>query len=561
MPVQIPDEQSNVYRVLVENSLGLMCVHDLDGVLLSVNPAVTQSLGYSAEEGIGRSLRDFLAPEVRSLFQGYLERIRRQPTDSGLMRLQAKDGTERIWFYRNVRYEPPGETPRVLGHAIDITERIRAERALKAAQKELQQARDELAARVAERTSDLQRANDLLRNEIRQREQVEEELLRTRKLEALGVLAGGIAHDFNNFLTVIQGNIGLAKMHLRKGAPVEDLLDQTDRACKRAAALASQLLTFAKGGEPVRRTTSVARLLREAAQLARAGAPVSIVDHIAADLWTADLDASQVSSALHNLLLNARQAMPGGGIIEIDATNAFIEAASPSLAAGRYVKIEICDTGVGIPSEILPRIFDPYFTTKKSGSGLGLATAYSVVSKHGGHLGVRSTPGVGTTFSVYLPASEMEEASGQSPRAAVKGRGRVLVMDDDREIRDLLARVLRIQGFEAECVRDGAEAIAAYESALQSERRFDAVLLDLTIPGGMGGLEAAGKLKELDPDVKLIASSGYSDAAVMSEFSRHGFDERLPKPWTPPQVAAVLARVLGSAADDKPAIQSGTDQR
>jgi PAS domain S-box-containing protein len=545
--MQTLDEQSNVYRVLVENSLGLMCIHDLDGILLSVNPAVTQSLGYSAQEGIGRSLREFLVPEVRGLFEAYLERIRRQPTDSGLMRLQAKDGTERIWCYRNVRHEPPGETPRVLGHAIDITDRIRAEVALKGAQKELQEARDELANRVAERTAELEQAN--------------EELLRSRKLEALGVLAGGIAHDFNNFLTVIQGNIGLAKMRQRDGAPLEDLLDQTDRACERAAALATQLLTFARGGEPVRRTISVARLLCEAAQLARAGAPVSIVEHIAPDLWTADLDASQMSNAVHNLLLNARQAMPGGGIIEIDATNAVIEAASPSLAPGRYVKIEIHDTGVGIPSDILPRIFDPYFTTKKSGSGLGLATAYSVVSKHGGHLAVRSIPGVGTTFSVYLPASDMEEAPGQSPRLAVKGRGRVLVMDDDREIRDLLARVLKIQGFEAECVRDGAEAIAAYESAQQSERRFDAVLLDLTIPGGMGGLEAAGRLRELDPEVKLIASTGYSDAAVMSEFSRHGFDERLPKPWTPAQVAAVLARVLGSAVDEDSAVHSEADQR
>jgi PAS domain S-box-containing protein len=559
--MQTLDEQSNVFRVLVENSLGLMCVHDLCGILLAVNPAVTHSLGYSAEEGRGRNLRDFLVPEVRYLFDAYLERMRRRATDSGLMRLQAKDGTERIWFYRNVRYEPPGETPRVLGHAIDITERIRAERALKAAQKDVQDARDELAARVAERTSDLEQANHLLRNEIRQREQVEEELLRTRKLEALGVLAGGIAHDFNNFLTVIQGKIGLAKMHLCNGAPIEDLLDQTDRACERAADLASQLLTFARGGEPLRRTISVARLLREAAQLARAGAPVSIVEHIPADLWTADLDASQVSNALHNLLLNARQAMPGGGIIEIDATNTVIGPASPSLAPGRYVKIEIHDTGVGIPAEILPRIFDPYFTTKKSGGGLGLATACSVVSKHGGHLGARSTPGVGTTFSVYLRASEMEEAPGQSPRAAVKGRGRVLVMDDDREIRDLLARVLQIQGFEAECVPDGAEAIAAYETAQRFERGFDAVLLDLTIPGGMGGLEAAGKLRELDPDVKLIASSGYSDAPVMSDFSRHGFDERLPKPWTPSQVAAVLARVLDSTADDEPAVQSAADQR
>jgi len=555
-----PDNQSDVYRVLVENSLGLMCVHDLDGVLVSVNPAVTRSLGYSAEEGLGRNLRDFLVPAVRHLFDVYLDRIRRQSADSGLMRVQAKDGRERIWFYRNVRYDPPQGTPLVLGHALDITDRIRVEEGLKEAQKELRETRDELAARVAERTSDLQRANDQLRNEIRQREQVEEELLRARKLEALGVLAGGIAHDFNNFLTVIQGNVGLARMNLRSGAPINDLLDQTEAACERSAALASQLLTFARGGEPVRRTVSVAQLVRDAAQLARAGAPVAIVEHIARDLWTADLDASQVSNALHNLLLNARQAMPGGGIIEIDGTNVTVETESPSLAPGRYVKIEIRDTGTGIPSEILPRIFDPYFTTKQSGSGLGLATAYAVVTKHGGHIGVRSTPGVGTVFSLYLPASATAESPARAKRVALKGRGRVLVMDDDREIRDLLARILDILGYETECALDGAEAIAAYERAQRSGQRFDAVLLDLTIPGGMGGLEAAGKLRELDPEVKLIASSGYSDAAVISEFKRHGFDERLPKPWTPSQVAGVLASLIGSAAEDKRAIRSAADR-
>jgi PAS domain S-box-containing protein len=559
--MQPPEEQSELYRILVENSLGLMCIHDLDGILLSINSAVTQSLGYSAEEGLGRNLRDFLMPSVRGLFDGYLDRIRRHSTDSGLMRVQTKDGTERIWFYRNVRYHPPQGTPRVLGHALDITDRIRAEQSLKEAQKQLREARDELAARVDERTSDLQRANEQLRNEIRHREQVEEELLRVRKLEALAVLAGGIAHDFNNFLTVIHGNVGLARMNLRSGAPIEDLLEQTDGACERAAALASQLLTFARGGEPVRRTISVAQLIHDSAQLARAGAPVAIVEHISPNLWTADVDASQVSNALHNLLLNARQAMPGGGIIEIDAMNAVIESASPSLAAGAYVKIEIRDSGIGIPAEILPRIFDPYFTTKQTGSGLGLSTAYAVVSKHGGDIGVRSIPGAGTVFSVYLPASEAAAAPARRKRVASKGRGRVLVMDDDRGIRDLLARVLDILGYETECVRDGTEAIVAYQRAQDADRRFDAVLLDLTVAGGMGGLEAAGKLREFDPDVKLIASSGYSDAAVISDFKRHGFDERLPKPWTPSQVAGVLAALLGSVAEDKPAVRSAADRR
>ncbi len=556
------DELSDLHRVLVENSLGLMCIHDLEGGVLSVNPAVVESLGYNAQEGIHRNLRDFLVPAVRKLFDAYLERIVRHSTDSGLMRLQAKDGTERVWLYRNVLYRPPGGTPCVLGHALDITDRVRAEKALKEAQAELRRARDELATRVAERTFELQDANNQLRNEIRHREQVEEELLRIRKLEALGVLAGGIAHDFNNFLTVIQGNVALARMNLRSGAPVEDLLDQAERACDKAASLASQLLTFAKGGEPVRRTVSVTQLIHDAAQLAGAGAPVGIVENIVPDLWTADLDASQVSHALHNVLLNARQAMPNGGVIEIEATNVVVESGSPSLAPGPYVKVEIRDTGIGIPSEILPRIFDPYFTTKQTGNGLGLATAYSVISKHGGHIAVRSTPGAGTVFSLYLPASQKAEPPARTPREVIRARtGRVLVMDDDRAIRELLARVLDVLGYEAECVRDGAEAIAAYQRAAGAGRPFDAVLLDLTVPGGMGGLEAAGKLREFDPRVALIASTGYSDDTVASDFGRHGFNERLPKPWTPSQLAALLARVLGSPAEARYKVHSGADRR
>jgi PAS domain S-box-containing protein len=540
------DEQFELYRALVENSLGLMCVHDLDGILLSVNPAVAHSLGFTVADGLGRSLREFLVPAVRPLFDAYLERIRKQSSDNGLMRLQARDGTERIWLYRNVRYDAPDGRRRVLGHALDITDRVRAEHALMEAQKELKRARDDLAVRVAERTAELQAANDRLRNEILQREQVEEELLRARKLEALGVLAGGIAHDFNNFLTVVQGNVALARKHVDAGNPARELLAQTERACERAAALASQLLTFARGGEPVRRTVSVAGLLHEAVQLAKAGASVNIVERLANGLWAADLDASQISHALHNLLLNARQSMPGGGTIEIDAQNFAIGNESPSLAAGRYVKIQVRDSGVGIPADVLPRIFDPYFTTKQTGSGLGLTTAYAIITRHGGHIGVRSTPGSGTVFDVYLPASDQPEGPAeQAGEVGARSSGRILVMDDEKSIRDLLARVLESFGYKAECTSDGAEAIAAYERARRSGLRFEAVLLDLTVPGGMGGLETAEKLREIDPEVKLIVSSGYSNAAVMSEYHRHGFDERLPKPWTPAQVSQVLSRLLG----------------
>src|SRR5271165_370793 len=219
-------EQLKLYHLLVENSLGLMCIHDLDGVLRFINPAAAQSLGYNPEDGVGRSLRDYLAPSVRHLFDEYLCRIRREPTSSGPMRIVARDGSDRIWFCRNIRYDRLEGSPLVLGHAIDITERIRAERALKEAQAAVQQAHDQLAIRVVERTAELQQTNERLVAEIQQRKLVEEELLRSRKLEALGVLAGGIAHDFNNFLTIISGNIALAKMQLKPADTVGDTLDQ-----------------------------------------------------------------------------------------------------------------------------------------------------------------------------------------------------------------------------------------------------------------------------------------------------------------------------------------------
>src|SRR5262245_43696743 len=250
MPAATPtiEQQLVLYRLLVEESLGLMCIHDIDGVLLMLNPAVQRSLGYPPGEGVGRNLKEFLAPAVRPLFDEYLQRIRTEGTDSGFMRLMAKDGTERVWSYRNIRYDEPGSPSRVLGHGLDVTQQVVAEKALRASQKALERAHDELAQRVAERTTDQQEANDRLRAEIEQRKQVEEELLRARKLDAMGVLAGGIAHDFNNFLTVVQGSLALAMGHTRPGDPVRDMLQQTVTACDRASSLASQLLTFAKGG-------------------------------------------------------------------------------------------------------------------------------------------------------------------------------------------------------------------------------------------------------------------------------------------------------------------------
>jgi PAS domain S-box-containing protein len=542
-------EQLKLYRLLVENSLGLMCIHDLDGILRFINPAAARSLGYTREEGfspedsVGQNLRDFLAPSVRHLFDEYLCRIRREPTSSGLMRLEARDHSERIWFCRNIRYDEMEGTPVVLGHAIDITERIRAERALKEAQSALQRANDELANRVAERTEELQRANERLLAEMEQRKQVEEELFRGRKLESLGVLAGGIAHDFNNFLTIISGNIALAKMYLQPADSVCDILEQAAVACRRATSLASQLLTFGKGGAPVRRPTPLAGVVKDAVDLARAGAHVTIDLAVARDLWSAEIDIEQISQAVHNILLNARQAMPEGGMIEVCAENVVFDADTFPLHPGRYVMISVRDHGCGIAADDLPRIFDPYFTTKRSGSGLGLATVHAIIAKHEGHITVQSVLDAETTVSVYLPAC----AAAQPPELAVgqqleTGSGRILVMDDEEALRNLLAEILQRLGYEVECAREGAEAIELYQKAKASGVGFDVVLVDLTVPGGMGGKELAARLREIDDSVRLIVSSGYYHTPIMSEFRRYGFDDVISKPWTPAQLSQVLRR-------------------
>ena len=310
---------------------------------------------------------------------------------------------------------------------------------------------EQLEVRVQERTAELQQSTEQLRAEIAQREQVEEELLRARKLESLGVMAGGIAHDFNNFLTVVQGNIELAKMELSADAPVQEILDQTANACERAAFLSSQLLTFAKGGAPVRRLVSVAKLVTDAVHLARAGAQTSIDVDISDDLWFAEVDPGQIGQVLHNILLNARQAMPEGGIIEVHAENHH-----DAPGTGTRVRISIRDYGCGIPADVLPRVFDPYFTTKPGGSGLGLATAYAIIAKHGGTLSVESKPGGGTVFTIDLPASQ-ERPAPESPTVAEvhTGTGRILVMDDEEALRKLLKTVLTTLGYEVQTARDG----------------------------------------------------------------------------------------------------------
>jgi CheY-like chemotaxis protein len=324
---------------------------------------------------------------------------------------------------------------------------------------------------------------------------------------------------------------------------VDDQLERIESACQRATALSTQLLTFAKGGAPVRRVVSIHKLIRDAIDLARAGSSVSFEVNIAEDLWPAEVDPGQISQVLHNVLLNARQSMSDTGIIEVTAENVAGEESEQK----SVVRISIRDYGCGIPEENLPRIFDPYFTTKTNGTGLGLATTYAIVAKHGGHIRVESRTGVGTVFIIDLPATQEHHVPEAEAPASGRGGGeRVLVMDDEQAIRKLLEDVLRRFGYKASSAADGAEAVALYESAIASGIPFDAVILDLTVSGGMGGVEAAAKIRELDSSARLIVSSGYSDSEALSDYRRFGFDDVIPKPWAIAEVGRVMRRVLVS---------------
>ncbi len=384
-------------------------------------------------------------------------------------------------------------------------------------------------------------------HDITERLQIEAERLRLEKLEAVGVLAGGIAHDFNNILTAILGNLGLAALEPQLPAGTRSRLGEAEKACEQAKALAYRLLTFAKGGAPVKKPLDLAALLGESASLALSGSRARPVWALAPDLWRVQGDPDQLHQVLSNLLINADQAMPMGGMITIAAENLMVgQDSGLPLPPGPYVKVSVSDEGVGIAPEYLEKIFDPYFTTKQRGSGLGLATAYAIVQRHGGHLLASSELGAGATFTFYLPATAEEMA--RQPEAApelIDGQGRrILIMDDDDAVRQTLRLMLVKLGFEVLVASDGEEALAQYRESLTNGRPFAAVILDLTIRGGLGGKETMTQLLALNPEVKAIVSSGYADVPVMSKFQRYGFHGVLTKPFKITDLSRTLREVL-----------------
>jgi signal transduction histidine kinase/ActR/RegA family two-component response regulator len=412
---------------------------------------------------------------------------------------------------------------------------------------ELQAARDMAEAGSRE----LKTANEQLCHEIFERKRAEDELLKAQKLESLGVFAGGIAHDFNNILTAILGNLSFARMQISPSHVISRRLEECEKATVRASEVTRQLLTFSKGGEPVKKLIDSASLIRESTSFVLRGLNVRSVVDLANDLWCVEADGGQLSQALHNLLINAAQAMCDGGVVTVKAVNAMLEAGNPQmLPPGAYVKIIVEDHGCGIPPGNLSRIFDPYFTTKSQGSGLGLASVYSIVKRHGGTVGVASRVGVGSCFTLYLLAS-----TGNRPEAAVPKKvvgpapgGRILIMDDEDFIREIATEILQFEGYEVDVCADGREAVERFRRACERNTPYAGVILDLTVPGGMGGKEAAPLLREIDPDVVLLVASGYSNDAVIADFRHYGFSGAIRKPFDAATLVEELGRLIAKTS-------------
>jgi two-component system cell cycle sensor histidine kinase/response regulator CckA len=468
-------------------------------LILEANSTSLELFGANKKDLINNAFNHFVSPESQDTFYLYTREIFRTGTKQSFeLKLHKKDGA-----VFQARVESKGLTDadgRIKGQQVTIID-------------------------------------------ITESKRLEAEQQRIQKLESVGTLAAGIAHDFNNYLTGIMGNISLSMRNVdkHKGKTLERL-EEAERACLKAKDLTQQLLIFSRGGTPIKKLINIGKLTEEAATLALRGSRVKPVLSLPDNLWAVEADEGQINQVISNIIINADQAMPKGGIINIEVTNCFINAReSLTLPTGNYVHIAIKDTGIGIPKEHHDRIFDPFFTTKQKGSGLGLTTAFSIMKSHDGYITFESEPATGTIFHVYLPASEkpvpIEEASRGTP---TYGTGKILVMDDENIIREMLHKMLNLAGYEVELTSDGAEAIEQYSRARESGHPFDAVIMDLTIPGGMGGKEAIKELVKIDPNVKAIVSSGYATDPVMSDYKKYGFSAVVTKPYSVADIEKTL---------------------
>ncbi len=496
-------ESEEKYRNIIENIEEAYYEVDLTGYFTFLNDAAVQTLGYKRDEIIGKHYDRILNTDNGAQISEVFGTVSKtgKSVKAYKWKYLSRDGIEKdlevsVSLIRDSAGKPSG----FRGICRDVSERIRAE----------------------------------------------EELLKMEKLQSIGVLAGGIAHDFNNILTAIQGNISLAKMFADPKDRISKRLDEAEKAGMRARDLTRQLLTFSRGGAPVKKTIPIDDVVRDSCEFALRGSNVKCDLQLLPDVWAVDADEGQIGQVISNLVINADQAMPQGGHILVEAENLIVAKDSVlPLTEGRYVKISVRDTGYGIPEEHLAKIFDPYFTTKQKGSGLGLATSYAIVQNHHGFITVESELGSGTSFHLYLPASEkLQEFEFKSGPEPIRGKGKILLMDDDELIRDLANEALSALGYEVILADDGEKAIDLYKAAKKTAESFDVVIMDLTVPGGVGGQEAIETLRRFDPAVKAIVSSGYSNDPIMADYKKFGFEGVVCKPYTVNELSETIQQVI-----------------
>jgi two-component system, cell cycle sensor histidine kinase and response regulator CckA len=384
-------------------------------------------------------------------------------------------------------------------------------------------------------------------HEITERKRIEKELLKVQKLESLGVLAGGIAHDFNNILASILGNIELVELETKLTDQTYACLEEAKKASLRAKQLTQQLLTFARGGEPVKHPVSIGTLITNSANFVMHGSSVICKYNIPEDLWQAYIDPGQISQVVHNITLNAVHAMPEGGLIEVSCENYFDHRKELSIPESKYIKIIIADSGIGIPASSIDKIFDPYFSSKQFGSGLGLAICHSIISKHGGHISVKSISNKGTVFTIYLPATKktvQEVLPSQPAISKTEQKRTIMVMDDEPMVRNMMKRILSHYGHEVLLVENGHQAIALYNEYFINNRLIDLIIMDLTIPGGMGGKDTIPEILKINRDAKVIVASGYSNNSVLANYKDYGFAGSIVKPFQTEELHKLINKVL-----------------